>query len=365
MRNLDRANELLIEFLLEPAAMNASLRAACGRLWKEIRTREPDRSVAIWGLGPASHRQELLGALERLQAHDQRVLEDLLVVAVTVGAIPEDVWQRQAASGRNPAREASGSVSSTVQGDNMGVFAGRDVQMRDFRQGAPSQLGGSGPDDRSRPAERCEEPPEVVTEVLFLGASPSNRTRMRLEEEVRLVERALRVSEFGGAIRFSQQWAVRLEDLQDCLHRYRPRVVHFSGHGEVDGLVVEGSTGAATSISAVQLRKLFSAFSDDVRCVILNCCHSAVQSEAVAEVIECTIGVVGRVPDEAAMHFSVGFYRALAAAKSVGRAFQHGCLEVDLFAEGEGERLRLNCLRSEPGNLVLVRPPAQGIGKYR
>lgn len=60
-----------------------------------------------------------------------------------------------------------------------------------------------------------------------------------------------------------------------------PQIIHFSGHGEGhDGLVFEDDRGKPKLISGEALAGLFRLFADQVECVVLNRCYSAVQAEA-------------------------------------------------------------------------------------
>jgi len=61
---------------------------------------------------------------------------------------------------------------------------------------------------------------------------------------------------------------------------------------------------------------------------VLNACFSEPQAEAIAEHIDYVIGTREAIGDDTAIAFSIGFYRALAAARSVEEAFQLGCAEI-------------------------------------
>ena len=50
---------------------------------------------------------------------------------------------------------------------------------------------------------------------------------------------------------------------------------------------------------------------DNIRCVVLNACYSEAQAQAIAEAIDCVVGMTSAVGDDAAIEFATAFYRAL------------------------------------------------------
>lgn len=128
-----------------------------------------------------------------------------------------------------------------------------------------------------------------------------------------------------------QRWAVRSRDVQRAMLDIAPQIVHFSGHGlQEEGLVFEDETGKSRVVSTSALAELFELFSERVECVVLNACYSAPQAEAISQHIPYVIGTSQAVSDKAAIEFSVGFYDALAAGRSVEFAYKFGCAAMQL-----------------------------------
>jgi hypothetical protein len=138
---------------------------------------------------------------------------------------------------------------------------------------------------------------------------------------------------------------VRTGDLQEHLLRYRPTIVHFSGHGSPAGqIVLEDPGGRAKPVAAQALGQLFNALkddnpADDIRCVVLNACFSAAQAQSIADAVGCVVGMTRAASDEAAMAFSGALYRALGYCKSVQQAFNLACAEMGFLGEPETPRL--------------------------
>jgi hypothetical protein len=87
------------------------------------------------------------------------------------------------------------------------------------------------------------------TKILIVSANPRNMSRLRLDEEVREIEDGLRRSKNRDQFIVKSTWALRPKDLRRALLDEQPHIVHFSGHGSPDGLVLENTAGAAVTIS--------------------------------------------------------------------------------------------------------------------
>lgn len=187
----------------------------------------------------------------------------------------------------------------------------------------------------------------VAGAILFLAASPADLPRLRVDQEARRMDEALRRGRFGGRFHLTQQWAVRSEDLLDALLRHRPAIVHFAGHGDASGqLILEDATGRSTPIAPPAIASLLAA-SSTVRCVVLNACWTDALAAALLNVTACVVGMTTEVPDTAAIAFAAGLYRALADGESVTSAVMAGRAEA--VAEGGEEAALAVQLRSADG----------------
>ncbi|MGD2088609.1 MAG: CHAT domain-containing protein [Candidatus Aminicenantes bacterium] len=160
--------------------------------------------------------------------------------------------------------------------------------------------------------------------ILILAANPKTTTWLSLDEEVREIEICLERAKQREKFDIKSIWAVRFRDLRKALLDYKPQIVHFSGHGEEDGLILGNELGIGVTIPSKALSLLFSLCSRHVECVILNACYSATQADAIKQHINYVIGAPGKINDRAAIEFSVGFYDALGAGETVEDAFKFG-----------------------------------------
>lgn len=170
-----------------------------------------------------------------------------------------------------------------------------------------------------------------MIKILFLAANPSDTNRLRLDEEVRAIRERLRMAAHGSQFAVEQEWAVRVADLQAHLLRHQPHIVHFSGHGSRAGeIILEDQAGRRQTVPPGALKKLFTTLKDNICCVVLNACYSKDQAEAIAEVIECMVGMSAAIADESAVAFAANFYQALGFGRDVQTAFDLGCGQIGL-----------------------------------
>ena len=209
---------------------------------------------------------------------------------------------------------------------------------------------------------------EIVCRILFLAANPDGTSRLRLDREARAIEDALQAAP-QGCRRFEllQGWAASSLDIQQDLFRHRPQLIHYCGHGGVSGdLVLEaqrfrdlarqegapaaaGEGGAPPSIAA--LVRLLAHPASGARCVVLNACHSASLARAVAERVDCAIGMAAAVPDDGAVAFAWGFYHALAQGESVAAAFDLASAQLELTGLSQQQCPRLFAPRCDASSI--------------
>jgi hypothetical protein len=197
----------------------------------------------------------------------------------------------------------------------------------------------------------------AVKKILILTANPQDTERLRLDQEVREITAALARSRHRDQFQIVQLCAVRPDDLRRSLLDYEPDIVHFSGHGEQEGISLENNGGRSQLVSRSALTKLFGAFKNKIQCVVLNACYSQAQAEAIHQQIETVIGMKQAIGDRAAIEFAVGFYDAVFAGRSLKDSFDLGCTSIDLEGIPETETPVI-LMRSGSGTDALVKPSA-------
>ena len=234
-----------------------------------------------------------------------------------------------------------------------------------------------------------------MKKILFLAANPRGTTPLRLEQEVRDISQELRQAHQSEQFRLEQRWAVRSRDIQQAMLDVSPQIVHFSGHGKgskidlptqpnaakptyrsaatlqrnlsiypeefpgavEEGLVFEDEQEREKLVTGEALAGLFKLFTDEVNCVILNGCYSQTQASAIAEHIPYVIGMSDAISDRAAIEFSVGFYKALGAGRSIEFAYQLGCNAIQI--EGIPEYLTPVLITKSDRSIATIRSISQ------
>ncbi|OAL42787.1 hypothetical protein IQ07DRAFT_668727 [Pyrenochaeta sp. DS3sAY3a] len=160
--------------------------------------------------------------------------------------------------------------------------------------------------------------------ILLVLAAPVTEGALRLGKEQRVLEDALQSTRYGDSCEVKPLNAVRLEDLQRALQKYKPRILHFSGHGDTEGLVFEDDAGVSTPGDFKPLAKILGLTRkyDGLEAVVLNACNSAAQAQPIADAVGRVVAMQGPVLDDSAIAFTRSFYGALAEGKTFDFAFE-------------------------------------------
>jgi len=207
-----------------------------------------------------------------------------------------------------------------------------------------------------------------MKKILIVSANPKESPKLRLDEEVREIQAALKRANNRDEFEIFPSSAIRVEDLRRALLDHQPTIVHFSGHGTgSNGLVLENNSGLIQLVSAESLARLFKSFQENVECVLLNACYSETQANSIHQYIDCVMGMSQAIGDNAAIKFAVGFYDALGAGLPYEVCFELGCTSIDLEAIPESEtpvllgkqHSSLSRLQANAAQVVPVKSPTE------
>lgn len=192
--------------------------------------------------------------------------------------------------------------------------------------------------------------------ILILASNPRATPQLRLDEEVRDSVESLLRSRYRDRFDIRSRGAVRRRDMRTALLDYEAHIVHFTGHGKEDALLMEDELGFSAPMSAEALGELFKMFSTHVECVVLNACYSANQAKAISKHIPYVIGMREKIHDKSSIEFAVGFYDALGAGRSIEEAFEFGCIAIHSAFPGETQHLipALEKRGGSPGRPVIT-----------
>lgn len=196
--------------------------------------------------------------------------------------------------------------------------------------------------------------------VLFLASDPfRDRAPLRLDEEVRAIDHALRKGSARETVELVSHFATRTRDLQDALMRHDPQIVHFAGHGDAPGVLYLGDEyGRPRPVRKEALGKLFGILGEWIKVVVLNGCDTLPTVEALGEIVDYAIGMNRPLTDAAAIAFAEAFYGALAMGRTVKESFDLGVNQLEIVGIDKSAtpvlRIRTGV---DPAVPLAVRPP--------
>ena len=169
-----------------------------------------------------------------------------------------------------------------------------------------------------------------------MAANPLGTTVLRLDEEVRDIDDNLIKTKYRDKFNLEHSWASKYSDLSFILQRYKPQIVHFSGHGNENGaILLEDDMGYPVEVAPTDLSDLFRVFASFTKCVVLSACWSQMQVKAISDEIEYVVSMSDKISNKSAIRFSVGFYRALGSGRNVEEAFELGSWEIGVVNQHE------------------------------
>ena len=180
---------------------------------------------------------------------------------------------------------------------------------------------------RQFPAPRPEK-----LRVLILGASSEGDLRVGREQKriLAAVESALHRDQ----IELDVRPAATTDDLLDAITKFRPHVVHFSGHSNDDLIVFEDEQDApheGVIVTARAFANAVRATDDPPVLVLLNSCKSAAQVDnLVAHVVPFAIGMADSIDDGDAINYAAQFYAAIANGQSINSSHLSGQAALEL-----------------------------------
>ena len=176
------------------------------------------------------------------------------------------------------------------------------------------------------------------TRILILAANPHDTAPLRIGHELRAIDENLQRGDYRDQFKLLHHNAVHVQDLQPLLLRHRPQIVHFSGHSTSESKIqLEGNNGYAQAVPKEALSKLFKILKGNIRLVVLNSCYSEAQASAIADHIDCVVGMTNKIDDKSSINFAGAFYQALSFGLSVDEAFALGETQLDLQSLDSGD----------------------------
>ena len=175
--------------------------------------------------------------------------------------------------------------------------------------------------------------PQWPLKILILSSDPRDEARLRLAQEQRDLQVAIRATRFAPSLNVFNEPSCRYSDITSALDRFDPHILHFSGHGGEDVMYFEEAQGIAKGVKKQALANLLGQ-QKELQLVILNACFSLNQGQAFADAVGLAIVSEGSILDQDAIDFSREFYTALGNGKrSYTEAFERAKSALGMTGE--------------------------------
>lgn len=184
---------------------------------------------------------------------------------------------------------------------------------------------------------------QAALKILFLSASPVDQMHLQVSREQREIRDRMRRAETRDSVTLIAEPHLQVSDLAGYLLQHRPHVLHFSGHGTNEAMLLmedPAQAGKSIPVPVQAIEYLLKAVPDNLALVVLNACYSAnkpEQAQALADAVGFCIGMEGTIGNQAAIQYAAGFYDGLTFGCTVRE-----CLDLGVAA------LRLGGARDTP-----------------
>jgi len=204
--------------------------------------------------------------------------------------------------------------------------------------------------------------PDEVTTVAPDGTTTTVGRYLRLQHEVREVQRELRGAKYRDLVQpIELRPAATIDDLVDAMNDVRPHLVHFSGHGWTGGVVLDNGDLQDPQELPVEfdvLARVLAATDSPPQVLVLNACQTLAGAETLLPAVPVVIAMADSIDDTAAIVFARRFYAAVASAQPVGMALAQATAVMQVTAVEDADLPQMRVRDGvEADGLVLVRPP--------
>jgi hypothetical protein len=207
--------------------------------------------------------------------------------------------------------------------------------------------------------------------ILVVIAAPDDQKPLDTEEEIGVIQAALDEAVRAGRVQVEYLDDATLPAIGEALRRFRPHVLHYTGHGKYDEkaersfLALEDDSGKTKNAGIKELRPHLKD-ARDLRLVVLSGCQTARTSDVDAfsgvatgllrESIPAVLAMQYSILDQSGIKLAQAFYAALAQGETPAQAAQRARLALWQFDEGPGYDWGVPALYLRAQGMRLVDP---------
>lgn len=157
--------------------------------------------------------------------------------------------------------------------------------------------------------------------ILFLAANPNDQSRIQSDKEHRKIKEEVAKGKYRDKFIFlPPQFAVTISELIKAMNE-EPNIIHFSGHGEKEGLCITTDNNETQVLPIEALKRIFKNLNNITEIVLLNGCYTTEQAKIISSFGMFVVGINEEIDDEASISFAKGLYNGLGEGKIFEDAF--------------------------------------------
>lgn len=173
--------------------------------------------------------------------------------------------------------------------------------------------------------------------ILIAYSNPADTSRIRLDVEHKAIEGVINKYKLPPYV-FSRHHATSIEDIVNILNRESFNIIHFSGHGNQDGMIFEqGHLSKSVTLNPKELATIISRTQPGLEALMLMSCFSADSIPYLNSLARYLITVFGPGNDESSIEFVRLFYE---------NYFEKFDIENSFFVSSFLTRSKLNSILS-------------------
>jgi hypothetical protein len=213
------------------------------------------------------------------------------------------------------------------------------VHIQQTHSGSGDNVGGNKIVHHS--GNQTPPPSAPQDKILFISANPTDSGRLQTDKEHRLVKDAMRRgSQRDNYVFLQPQLAVTIQELVQAMNQ-KPQIVHFSGHGEEEGILISNENNSHQLLPTRALKRLFKRLKGHTKVVLLNSCYSADQAQEISKFGMYVVGYNLPIGDLAAIGFAQGLYLGLGEGKSFEDAFDDAMVIIETQSPKYADRVEV------------------------
>ena len=175
--------------------------------------------------------------------------------------------------------------------------------------------------------------------LLFLGLGiRDNEEAIDINGDAELLRKELLKT---GVIKIVKRNSVHRKDIVSLIDKYRPKIIHFDGHGRDGMLAMEDSSVNSGDLFFHEFKDVLELEKGSLDLVYFDSCESLSMANEVSEFLPCAIGFENTVRACDARRFSLQFYSSLARRKSISKAYEAACAHMKILGGGSVPHLRV------------------------